>query len=412
MKERRKDSKGRLLERNERQRPDGRYEFRYIDSFGKKHSVYSWRLTKSDRAPNGRISRESLREIEKRVLRDLDDGVITDNTVTVEDYYHKCFDNRPDLRAGTKKIYGSAYECYIKNKFGNMRICKITENQIKNYYTELILSGTLKISRLATINRVLDEIFKVAVKDNLIKKEPNRNILSYVKKVANETPEKRHSLTYDEEKYIIKCCKEQNVYKKYYPFVIFLLGTGCRVGEAMGLMWEDCDFANNVIYIRHNLQMTARKDDSWSPELVPPKTKAGERTIPMLPVVRDALFEEKKKQEIFGSCVESVSGFDNFVFINDKRRPFTQAAVTAFLRGIRSKACKLYGCEIRPFSAHNLRHTFCSRLCEQETDLKIIQEIMGHSSISTTMDIYNEVSEERKQESFKNLNYNLAGFDL
>ena len=55
------------------------------------------------------------------------------------------------------------------------------------------------------------------------------------------------------------------------------------------------------------------------------------------------------------------------------------------------------------FSVHNLRHTFCTRFCENETNLKIIQEIMGHADISTTMNIYNEATKEKKIESFANL---------
>lgn len=55
------------------------------------------------------------------------------------------------------------------------------------------------------------------------------------------------------------------------------------------------------------------------------------------------------------------------------------------------------------FSAHNLRHTFCTRFCEHETNLKIIQEIMGHADITTTMDIYNEATKKKKKESFANL---------
>ncbi|WP_277934995.1 tyrosine-type recombinase/integrase [Parablautia intestinalis] len=58
---------------------------------------------------------------------------------------------------------------------------------------------------------------------------------------------------------------------------------------------------------------------------------------------------------------------------------------------------------IRHFSAYNLRHTFCTRFCENETNIKIIQEIMGHSDISTTMNIYAEVTESKKKESFENL---------
>ena len=55
------------------------------------------------------------------------------------------------------------------------------------------------------------------------------------------------------------------------------------------------------------------------------------------------------------------------------------------------------------FSAHSLRHTFCTRLCERETNLKVIQSIMGHKDIQTTMDIYAEATEEKKQETFEHL---------
>ena len=51
------------------------------------------------------------------------------------------------------------------------------------------------------------------------------------------------------------------------------------------------------------------------------------------------------------------------------------------------------------------RHTFCTRLCERETNLKIIQSIMGHKDIQTTMDIYAEATEEKKQETFENLGF-------
>ena len=55
------------------------------------------------------------------------------------------------------------------------------------------------------------------------------------------------------------------------------------------------------------------------------------------------------------------------------------------------------------FSCHHLRHTFCTRLCEHETNLKVIQDIMGHRNIETTMDIYAEATDQKKQESFNNL---------
>ena len=62
------------------------------------------------------------------------------------------------------------------------------------------------------------------------------------------------------------------------------------------------------------------------------------------------------------------------------------------------------------FSAHHLRHTFCTRFCENETNVKVIQSVMGHKSIETTMDIYAEVSEAKKKEALDNLSANLDIF--
>ena len=50
------------------------------------------------------------------------------------------------------------------------------------------------------------------------------------------------------------------------------------------------------------------------------------------------------------------------------------------------------------FSCHHLRHTFCTRLCENETNLKVIQTVMGHKDIQTTMDIYADCTEDKKKE--------------
>ncbi len=67
----------------------------------------------------------------------------------------------------------------------------------------------------------------------------------------------------------------------------------------------------------------------------------------------------------------------------------------------RSNTVKLFCYLI--FSAHHLRHTFCTRLCENETNLKVIQSVMGHKDIQTTMDVYAEATEQKKQESFERL---------
>lgn len=59
------------------------------------------------------------------------------------------------------------------------------------------------------------------------------------------------------------------------------------------------------------------------------------------------------------------------------------------------------------FSVHNLRHTFCTRLCESTNDVKFIQQVMGHADFSTTMDIYTHITQENMQEKAKNISVNM-----
>ena len=69
----------------------------------------------------------------------------------------------------------------------------------------------------------------------------------------------------------------------------------------------------------------------------------------------------------------------------------------------RAKAEKREPELIPSFSAHNLRHTFCTRFCENETNIKVIQEVMGHKDVQTTLDIYAESTTEKKQEVINSL---------
>jgi hypothetical protein len=73
----RRDNKGRILKDGEYQKSYGRYEYRYIDLNGEKRSVYSWRLTASDKTPAGKKVETPLRELEKLIKKDLDDGIST-----------------------------------------------------------------------------------------------------------------------------------------------------------------------------------------------------------------------------------------------------------------------------------------------------------------------------------------------
>lgn len=108
-----------------------------------------------------------------------------------------------------------------------------------------------------------------------------------------------------------------------------------------------------------------------------------------------------------------IDGYSGFIFTNREGYVHNPQTINRAIKRIytayneqekeRAKQEHREPALIRHFSVHNLRHTFCTRFCENETNIKVIQEIMGHSDISTTMNIYAEATENKKKESFENL---------
>lgn len=123
--------------------------------------------------------------------------------------------------------------------------------------------------------------------------------------------------------------------------------------------------------------------------------------------------QERKNQMVKGFNETVIDGFSNFVFTNRVGNIYNPQTINrAIKRVIRdhNKEEKLLAEKerrkpllIRDFSVHNLRYTFCTRFCENESNLKVIREIMGHSDITTTMNVYAEATSEKKKEAFSNL---------
>lgn len=105
-------------------------------------------------------------------------------------------------------------------------------------------------------------------------------------------------LRLNSKRYLKNFLISNNKYKGWYPIFITMLWTGMRVGEITGLRWEDVDFDNNIIHINHTLvYYDTRTEDGCKYAIHTPKTKAGNRTIPMLPKVKAALIQEKRRKE-------------------------------------------------------------------------------------------------------------------
>ena len=132
----------------------------------------------------------------------------------------------------------------------------------------------------------------------------------------------------------------------------------------------------------------------------------------MTETVRKALLMEKEMQEQLGvTCDISIDGYTDFVFLNRFGGLHTQGTLNkVYKRIIRDcNDAEFLKSEdpsvlLPNFSSHNLRHTFATRLCESGMNIKLIQDILGHSDISTTMDIYTHVTQETRQQARRYMN--------
>lgn len=397
----RKDNKGRVLKEGESYRTDGRYQYRYNLGNGKRHVIYANSLSE-------------LRDKEEEIQRKLFDNIKTvADGVTLNELFELYMSGKTELKQSTRTNYNYMYTNYIKEYLGHKKITSIKYSAIKKFYNSLIQEKNFKPNSMEIINTILHPVFTLAVRDGYIRSNPSDGVMSEIKKSHNWEKPKRHALTLQEQEAFVDFVSNSKTYNHWLPLFTVFLGTGCRVGEIIGLRWEDCDFEDNTISINHNL--VYRQQDSGECEfhVTTPKTSAGIRTVPMFAEVKKALLQEKRKQMEMGFNTTVIDGYTNFIFTNKVGFIHNPQTINRAIKRIvlasniaeeeKAKSEHKKPVLIRDFSVHNLRHTFCTRLCENESNLKVIQDVMGHSDISTTMNIYAEATKDKKKEVFSQL---------
>jgi integrase len=415
MAEKRRDSLNRVLRDCEYQRADGRYEYRYTDKRGERHSVYSWRLNKTDRIPAGKRCKESLREIEDRIQKELEKGVDFSkaSSITMDAYFEHYLTTHTKLKASTRESYMYNYYHYLQSRIGHMALAELTAPLVVKVYTQILDECDVGENSMMKLNVTLSAIMTAAVEDEFVSVNPASKAYKIFKNRCDmRAPVEREALTVEQQRVLMDFLRNSRVYRKAYPFYMFLLGTGCRVGEAAGLTWDEVDFDRNVITIRHQLQRSLPRVGSGEPSvfrIVRPKTAKGIREIPMFPEVREALLMQKRRQLASGNGIV-VDGVSGFVFTTSRGKLIAKTDVStqlrnvcaAFQRAEMQKASEEGGSQfvLPHITPHSLRHTFCTRLCESGLNIQTIQKIMGHSNSSTTMKIYNHVYEMQRADNF------------
>lgn len=395
----RKDKDRIVLRKGESQRKDGNYDYRWTTRDGKRHSVYAKTL-------------EELRAKEEEILRDKCDGIKTEaRYVTINDVFEVWKQLKRGLKDNTFQNYKYMYEQFVKPDFGNTRVSQLKKSDVKRFYNMLADERALKVSTIDSIHTVLHQVLDMAVDDAYLRNNPSDNVLKELKQAHNFDTEKRKALTVSEQELFLDFLRRNHQYNHWYPIFAVMVGTGLRVGEVTGLRWCDIDLKENLIDVNHTLVYYNHAENGCYFNINTPKTKAGVRNVPMLEFVKQAFIEERKYQMTNGiRCSVKIDGYTDFIFVNRFGAAQHQGTLNKALRRI-IRDCNdevLERNEENPvllprFSCHSLRHTFTTRMCEAGVNIKVIQDALGHADISTTLNIYADVTKELKKKEFEGL---------
>lgn len=384
MSEVRKDHKGRRLFPGESQRSTGMYEYKYQDTFGNRRTVYSWKLTPSDRVPAGKRDDISLREKIKQIQKDLANNVSSQGgQLTVLQLIERYISTKSGVRHNTRANYNFVINVMKKEAFGQKRIDKVKTSDAKQWLIKMQKVDGRGYSSIHSIRGVVRPAFQMAVEDDYLLKNPFEFKLSTV--VVNDSVS-REALTDKQERDFLEFIKTDDYYSKYYDAIYILFHTGLRISEFVGLTKKNLDFENNRIIVDHQLQRTRNMQYI----IEEPKTSYGIRMVPMTPEVAECfkrILENRKKPKI----EPMIGGYSGFLFLDKNNQPMVALHWEKYMKHIRNKYNSVYKVPMPKVTPHICRHTFCSNMAKAGMNIKSLQYIMGHSEVDVTLNVYTHI---------------------
>lgn len=381
MSEKRRDNRNRVLREGEYQRKDGRYRYRYVDRNGNEQNVYSWRLDKNDPMPRGKKHELSLRELEKQIAVDLFDQITPNGDgLTVLNLVQKYVAVKTSVSHNTAAGYKTVIRILEKEPFGSLRIDRVRPSDAKLWFINLQQKGGKGYSSIHAICGVLRPAFRMAVDDDLIRKNPFNFMLASV--IVNDSVT-REAITRKQERELLRFIREDRHFNKYYDAIYILFHTGLRISEFCGLTLRDIEFGEMRIKVDHQLQRTSHMEYV----VRQPKTKSGVRYVPMTDEVA-ACFRRIIANRVPPQTEPMVGGYAGFLFLDKNDMPMVALHWEKYFQHIVAKYNSIYRVQMPKVTPHVCRHTFCSNMAKSGMNPKTLQYIMGHSDISVTLNVY------------------------
>ena len=382
-----------------RQRSDGRYEVKIILGI-------DFKTGKPKRISKYAATQEEAVKILHEMSFVNDHAPKTFKPVKLGEWLDVCLNvyMKNSLKQSTYLSYESYIRLYFKPSLGDVLLRDLTPRLLQQYYNYLFESGTLASKSISNLNLFLHRALSYAVAEGYITFNPTET-------VAIPRGEKTQIviLTRDEQFALMNASYAH----RYGVFVRLVLFTGLRLGELLGLMWQDVDFAGGLLYVRRTLNRLNKVNRPTNPneattEIVirSPKSENSYRSVPLLPNVQAEMLQwrEVQKQD---AIMNAGCYYDSGMLVTN---PYGGYVEPRTFKDYYDAILKSAG--LPHFTFHALRHTFASRALEQGMDAKTLSMILGHSSVSFTLDTYAHVLTDHKIEEMKRMQsvFNQAQF--